>query len=160
MFELVSSAKRWLIGVTAAVALVSVAAGTTFAAAADGKTASTAVPVAVSTTAAPLTGSLVGDSGGSFVYYAFTNPSPNALETVSLAIDNADLDTVSAVGATMWDSNGNEIVSMTDLGAQPGSNSVTFSTAAEGQVLIQVYNYSNATVRYSLSVAPAVDPVY
>jgi hypothetical protein len=154
------SVKRWLVGVAAAVALVGAIGGTALAAPGDGKTADTAMPVAVSATAAPVSGELAGNSGGVFEYYAYSYPGQNALQTLTISINSGDFDVANAVGISLWDSMGNEIGNLNALGAQPGTNSLTFSTETEGQMLVQVWSYSDTPVSYTVMVAPAVAPDY
>jgi hypothetical protein len=160
MSNLVHSAKRWLVGVATALVLVGVAGGTALAAPADGKTGSTPLPIAVSVTPAPVSGQILGNSGGSFEYYAYSYAGQNALQKITISINSDNFEVDNAVGVTLWDSMGNEIGTLNSLGDTPGTNSLTFSSETAGQVLVQVFNYSDSPVNYSVMIAPAVDPVY
>ena len=154
MSSLVHSTKRWLVALTAALAMVSAVAGTALAAPADGKTADTAMPITVSTTPAPVAGDILGNSGGAFEYYSFPYSGNGALQTITIVTNTDNEDIANAVGVSLW-LNGNEIGSFNSLGAQPGSSSLTFASDDSGQVLLQVYNYSGgANVSFTVSVAP------
>jgi hypothetical protein len=153
--SLVGSAKRWLLGMTAALLMVGVAAGTALAAPADGKTADTPMPIVVSPLPAPVSGQIAGNSGGSFEYYAYSYPGMSTMQTMTITVNTADESVANAVGVSLW-LNGNEIQNFNSLGADVGTNSITFSSSDSGQILLQVWNYSETTVNYSVSVAPAV----
>ncbi len=155
MFSLSRSTRRWLVALTAALAMVSAVTGTALAAPANGRTADTPMPLVVSSTCKPAYGEIMGNSGGAFEYFSYSYPGGSALQTITISTNTPDMDVNNATGVNLW-LDGQEIGTFNALGAQPGQNSLTFSSDMQGQLLVQVYNYvDGADVHFSVSVAPA-----
>jgi len=98
----------------------------------------------------PVTGTLAGNRGGSFVYYAIAYPGDDMDITVRVRYAPGDPVALRAVGFNVYGSHGNLI------GEGVAAGDVKTVTASDGEAatwLIQVYNYSDGlTVSYTISV--------
>ena len=96
------------------------------------------------------TGSLAGNSGGSFALYTLAFPGNTGNTTLSLDV-SPTLDVANAaVGFNVYDANGNLAGSgqQTDV----GTISLNISNLAAGSYTVQVFNYDpSSTVSYTLS---------
>jgi hypothetical protein len=145
---------RWLLRLLAALLLVLGATTPTLAATPDGTSPATAFPLPSSLTTS---GSLVGASTGAWVYYSFNYPGNGTLGAVTISVTPSDRGTSNAAGVNLYQNNaqGNTtpLLSINAVGAIPGTNSATFSSAAAGPILVQVYNYlPNHSTRYTVAI--------
>jgi hypothetical protein len=125
----------------------------------DGTTAATAIPLPASLSAAA---TVVGSSGGTFVYYTFNSPGAASAGTLSVTVTPAYPVSATWAGVNLYQA-GSTIASVIGArSATPGAtNSASFAVAA-GPVLVQAYNYLSgqaSTISFTISgigpVAPA-----
>lgn len=98
-------------------------------------------------------GTLAGDSNGSFYYYTFDYPGKGSLATVKLDVTPTDPNLTNAVGVNLYQ-NGTNLQALNALGTVSGTNFTTFSSQTAGPVTIQVYNYlPGETATYHLTIS-------
>lgn len=104
-------------------------------------------------------GTLTGNPGGSFAYYQISSPGGAAI-TLGLSYAPFVSTWAAGIGFNVYQK-GSKIAAVTGATGLPASQtpSATFTpSASSGPVLVQLFNYSNTTVSYSLtsSMGPAV----
>jgi hypothetical protein len=108
---------------------------------AGGQSPSTAVAFPSTLTVA---GTLTGSAGGAFTYYTFNSPANGATGSVTLVVSPRDSVTDNNVGVILYQG-AYSIASINALGYTPGVNSAGFPLTTAGPVVVQVYNYGQAT---------------
>ncbi|MCL4544924.1 MAG: hypothetical protein M1118_10080 [Chloroflexi bacterium] len=117
----------------------------------------TLAPVAWAQGASTFSGTLDANSGGSFAYYSIADPSGTAL-TFTAAFSPFSAGEAHQMGVVIWQ-NGSSLAkataTCTGLKDKTTSNAASVSaTPAAGQpVLIQVFNYTNTELSYTLAVS-------
>lgn len=105
------------------------------------------------TSSSPVSGQLTGTLAGSFATYTIDYPGNGVVGTLDLKISSNNPSVANAVGVDLYQGK-TRLATMNAVGSPPGTNSVTFSSADKGPVLVQVYNYApGATVSYQLSLS-------
>ena len=121
----------------------------TLAAGPSGTSPSAAIPF-TTTASGSVTGSTWPEA---FAYHTFYYPGDGSQGMITMTFSPGDLTTANAVGIGLWQE-GRLLATMSGHGGAPGTNSVTFSSAAAGPVLVQVYNYyPGATVAFELALS-------
>jgi hypothetical protein len=144
------------LGFLLALGLVATASAT---AAGDGITAATAISLPASLSA---TTTVVGSSGGAFVYYTFTSSSVTSAATLAVTVNPASPQAASGAGVNLYHA-GSLIASTNGVNSSPSgvAKSVSFGASA-GPVLVQVYNYlagQPLTISFTVSgIGPVVPP--
>lgn len=121
----------------------------TAAAAPAGSTAASAKPLPESLSAS---GTIAGDSAGSYQYYTFNYPGDGSTGTITLNVAPTDPTVGNAVGLNLYQ-DGTQLASMNALSPTPGTNFAIFSSTTRAPVLVQVYNYDQgATASYNFAI--------
>ena len=105
------------------------------------------------TSTQPVTGQLTGKSAGAFNTYTINYPGGSVVGTIHLTTDTNNPATNNAFGVNVYQGS-TKLATMNAAGNPPGTNAVTFSSATQGPVTVQVYNYADGkTVSYQLSLS-------
>jgi len=104
------------------------------------------------TSTQPISGHLTGKSAGAFNNYTINYPGGSVVGTIHLTTDSNNPATNNAFGVNIYQGS-TKLATMNAAGNPPGTNSVTFSSATQSPVTVQVYNYADGkTVSYQLSL--------
>lgn len=100
----------------------------------------------------PVSDTLKGSSpSGLFAYFTLSYPGDDSLQAVNLDFAPGGEDVGNAVIVTLYQ-NGVQLASVNaGKGATPGHLAVSFSSTSSAPVLVQLANYNNSTITYTMS---------
>lgn len=96
-------------------------------------------------------GAIVGSSGGGYAYYSFSYPGDGSLVTLALEVGTADVDVIRATGLNVYGPVSGKVYATTAKEGLAQARTAAFTSTDPGGYVVQIYNYSQAAIPFSLA---------